>query len=180
MEDAVVPATNTLHELRDKINSQRHLPTLKNPDYEAHFRGDQTYYFWAGHRADQPEVIFEIDIDVQKALGRGSTEGAWAFARHLQKQFTGLYCEPSTGGKGVHGIAILQKGTLGAAGVRKLLLRFEQWLRDESARINADIELVEVTGLPAIFRRNRGVLSFINPGVWAKIPRDATRSDEIM
>src|SRR5262249_18415842 len=147
---------------------------------EEHFRGDATYYFWAGHRTDQPEVIFEIDIDVLKAQGRGSTEGAWAFARHLQETYKDLYCEPSTGGKGVHGIGVLEKGTLGPVQGRLLLRRLEQWLRDEAARVSADIELVEVTGLPPVLHWHRGDLSFVNPGVWGKIPRDASRAAEIM
>jgi hypothetical protein len=162
------------------VNLKEGLPALRNADYEGHFTGDATYYFWAGHRMDQPEVIFEIDIDVLKAQGRGSTEGAWKFARHLQETYKHLYCEPSTGGKGVHGIGVLEKGTLGPFQVRLLLRRLEQWLRDEAARVSADIELVEVTGLPPICHWHRGDLSFVNPGIWAKIPRDASRAAEIM
>ena len=179
-DDGVVPSSTTLTELRDKINLKRGLPGLRNADYEEHFRSDATYYFWGGHRTDQPEVICEIDIDVLKAQGRGTTEGAWDFARHLQKTFANLYCEPSTGGKGVHGIGVFKKGTLGPVQVRLLLRRLERWLRDEATRVSADIELVEVTGLPPILHWHRGDLSFVNPGVWAKIPRDARREAEIM
>ena len=178
--DRVVPSSATLTELRDRVNRNRGLPRLRNADYEAHFRNEATYYFWAGHRTDQAEVVFEIDIDVLKAQGRGTTEGAWTFARHLQQRFAGLYCEPSTGGKGVHGIGVLKKGTLGPGHVRTLLRRFEQWLRDEKDRVNADIELVEVTGLPPVCHWHRSDLSFVNPGVWAKIPRDSSRAAEIM
>lgn len=179
--DHVFPSIKK-QELQNRLNGigGYGFPSLTNAMFDAHFDSKATHYFWGGHRGDQPEILIMLDIDVKKAQGLGSTEGGWAFARHLQTKWPNLYLESSTGGIGVHGFGVLAKGDTGPRQVRYLLRRLEQWLVDEAARFGADIELVEIKGLPPIIYRHRGNVSYVQAGEWGKIPRDVSRAAEIM
>src|SRR5205823_27091 len=81
-------------------NGRRWIRKLPNYKYQDHFDRKATHYYFGDPTGSSTLVM--IDIDVQKAEKQGSTAGAWAFAEHLKKFWPGLYCEPSTGGKGVH------------------------------------------------------------------------------
>jgi hypothetical protein len=84
-------------------NERRSGARLSNWQLERHFAGDETYYFCACPNKRTERMSIMIDIDVQKTKGKGTPEGARAFAEHLRKKWPDLYVEPSTHGLGQHG-----------------------------------------------------------------------------
>jgi hypothetical protein len=132
-----------------------------------------THYFWADHTASSAEVLVNIDIDALGQHGGGTTEGCWRFAEKVKDTlFPGLYLEPSTNGKGVHGYLVICK--LGIRGdlVRQALKNLERYLKRLAASVGADIACVEVKGLPpSIQYDDNGNIIAITFGQWAKLPR---------
>src|SRR3712207_3964690 len=64
----------TIPQYQHRRNSRRWVKKLANYRYVAHFNGQATYYYFGDPEARQTLVM--LDIDVQKSLGRGTTQGA--------------------------------------------------------------------------------------------------------
>jgi len=144
--------------------------TLTNYQYQDHFDGNATYYFVGNGRISAPETLAKIDIDVQKRLKLGSTQGAIEFAEHLRKRWPDLIYEPSTNGLGLACYAIIGKFNVGAEAVNGSLKHLEQWLKAEAHGF--DIEDVEVKGhCPEITYTKHGDILDIKYGQLAKLPR---------
>jgi hypothetical protein len=156
------------------------LGPYKLPNYKLldHFEGRETVYFVGDRWAGADRTLGMIDIDVLKAKGLGSPEGARAFAAHLKAVWPDLYLEPSTGGQGVHGYFILWKKGTNARRTNAALKRLEAWLRAEVRRVNADIETVEVKGTCPDLTFGGGLLQAVKYGMFAKLPRDVARFAE--
>lgn len=155
------------------------LPSLPNYRLLDHFNGLETLYFFGNGWKKAKRSLVMIDIDVLKARGLGSPEGARRFTRHLQSIWPGLYVEPSTNGLGMHGYLILWKKDADAARTNTALKRLEAWLRAEARKVNADIEQVEVKGacLDMTFS-DGGLVQSVKYGFFGKLPRDAARFEE--
>jgi hypothetical protein len=101
----------TNESLLDDYNRKGYIRGLNNAQMLDHLQGKATYYFWADGRTSTPYALICIDIDNHKF---GSLAAALAFARHLKDTiFPGLYFEPSTGGRGVHGYVLIDKRGFG-------------------------------------------------------------------
>jgi hypothetical protein len=160
-----------------KRNCHRYIRRMANYDYRDHFDKKATHYFFGS--PDAATTLVMIDIDVQKKLGLGTTEGAKKYAEHLKTFWPNLYFEPSTGGKGIHGYIVVQKPVHDAAAVNEFLKRFQDWLRVEAEVTNADIELVEVKGtLPEIHFQGKEITA-LKYAQFAKIPRSEDRFEEL-
>lgn len=161
---------------RNKHQGGSQLPNYK---YQDHFTRQATYYYF-GHPTAASTLV-NLDIDAVKALGLGSPAGALAFAMHLKTFWPDLYIEPSTGGSGVHGYLVVARAGRTAEEVNAFLKKFQGWLRDEAAIIQADIEGVEVKGgCPVIDTTPGGKVEGVKYGTFAKVPRQAEeRFDEL-
>jgi hypothetical protein len=161
-------------------NTRKSGARLSNYQLEQHFAGQATHYFCACPNKRTERALLMIDIDVQKSQGTGSAEGARDFAQHLRSRWPDLYVEPSTHGLGQHGYIDLFKLGRDAEQVRDAAKHLEQWLRQEAADSGADIEMVEVKGLPpvATYDAKTGQMTSIKYGTWAKLPRDVSRFRE--
>jgi hypothetical protein len=158
-------------------NARRQIRRMANYDYRDHFDKKATYYYFGCPHAATTLVM--IDIDVQKKLCLGTTEGAWKFAEHLKTIWPNLYFESSTGGKGVHGYLLVEKPGHDAVAVNAFLKKFQDWLRVEAAVMDADIELVEVKGtLPVITQAGQQITA-VKYGQFAKTPRSEDRFTEL-
>ena len=107
----------------------------------------------------------------KRSRKRGSTAVAIAFHAHLKNYFPGMYDESSTHGKGMQGWILLVKKGVTADKVAEAGKRLEKWLRYQAKLTNADIEQVEIKGLP---RRNiyqDDELVGFTYGTLAKLPR---------
>src|SRR5262249_23097435 len=134
-------------------NQERYGASLRNDQFLDHFAGLKTYYFWADHRVDTPEILVNIDFDACGQHGGGSTGGCWRFAETVRERlFPGLYLEPSTNGKGVHGYIVLCKAGISTRLVRQVLKNLDAYLKKLAASVGADIACVEVKGLPPSVR----------------------------
>lgn len=150
---------------------------LRNDQFHDHFEARQNYYFWADHRTSTPEIIVNIDFDGGEDHVGGhadQTDAVWRFARLVRDRLLpGLYLEPSTHGKGVHGYFVLLKRGIKAGAVQKVLKRFDLYLKRLAASVNADIACVEIKGKPPSIRYDeKGNIIHITFGQWAKLPRD--------
>jgi hypothetical protein len=156
-----------------RYNDRRFGAALRNDQFLDHFVGVKTHYFWADHKTSTPEIIVNIDIDAGEDHGGGSTEGCWRFGEMIKDRlFPGLYLEPSTNGQGVHGYFILMKLGIRADLVRQALKNLDAYLKKLAASVGADIACVEVKGLPpSIKYDDRGNITHITFGQWAKLPR---------
>ena len=159
----------------------RRIPNHKILD---HINKNKTLYYYGNGKASDKHTLVMIDIDVHKKQNFGSTKGAIDFAKHLVSYFPNLYYEKSTNEKGIHAYFLLEKQGVIASEVNKSLKRFENWLKKESEKTKADIEIVEIKGLcPEILYKNNKILN-IKYGTLAKIPRDlkeiANRKNEII
>lgn len=153
---------------------------LTNEMLAAHFAGDETLYFTATGDPKNDDVLVMLDIDCHHS---GSLKGANAFASYLAEHyFPGMYWEPSTNGKGVHGYVVVHKSLTGDVALKSALGRLDKFLKQVLASGNWDVELVEVKGLPPVLswdRHQRGKLSDYTSGVLAKLPRAKSRFDEL-
>lgn len=163
----------TTDKLIDRYNDRRFGAALKNDQFREHFAAEKTYYFWADHNASTPEILVKIDGDAGEEHGGGSTQGCWDFMELVtDKMFPGLYLEPSTNGKGVHGYFIMEKLGVKADDVRRVLKNLETYLKKLAASVGADIACVEVKGLPpSVEYDDNGNITHITFGQWAKLPR---------
>ena len=117
-----------------RYNARRFGAPLRNDQFLDHFAGRKTFYFWGDHKASTEQILVMIDADCGENHGGGSTEGCWRFMEVVRdKLFPGLYLEPSTHGKGVHGYFILEK--LGIKGdlVRQALKNLDAYLKKLAA-----------------------------------------------
>lgn len=164
-------------------NRKGYIRGLTNAQMLDHFRGETTYYFWADGRIKTPYALVCIDIDNHKV---GTLDAALAFARHLKDTlFPGLYFEPSTGGKGVHGYVLIDKRGFGDErlhGLCKMLDRalkvvHQRWRHENP---DQDVEGVEINGHPPRITWTRdGQMKDLISGQFAKLPREMlTRFDE--
>ena len=161
--------------LIDDYNRNGYIRGLNNAQLLDHFRGNATYYFWGDGRVKTPYALICIDIDCHKL---GTLGAAQAFAQHLRDtSFPGLYFEPSTGGKGVHGYVLIDKRGFGDErlyGLAKLLDRslkvvHKGWQANNPALV---VEGVETKGHPPRISWNRhGQMEELISGQFAKLPR---------
>jgi hypothetical protein len=150
----------------------RPLPNYKS---QRHLDGQATYYFYGTPNQAAPYTLAIIDIDVGKILGKGSTEGAVAFARHLRRtQWPTLCWELSRSGKGLGCPVLVRKEGRSPREVNAALKRLERWLQAEARRVGADIENVEVKGTLPIITYKRGRAVSIQYGQAARYPRSLT------
>jgi hypothetical protein len=163
----------TIERFLARYNEWHHGAALKNDQFYDHFASRQTFYFWADHLASTPEIIVMLDFDAGDDHGGGTTEGCWRFAEQVRDTlFPGLYLEPSTNGKGVHGYLVIWK--LGIRGdlVRQALKNLDRYLKRMAVSVSADIACVEVKGLPpSVTYDDNGNITAITFGQWAKLPR---------
>lgn len=156
-----------------KNYNEKKLPRLAVGMLEKHFNDQDTLYFWADHRQSTDEIIFLIDIDALKAKMKGSKEGAINFAKYLiDKYFPNAYMELSTHANGVHLFLVMRKKDISNEDVRKALKHLDAWLKYIARSINADIEEVEVKGLPPIVQYDGKKVVGMTYGLLAKLPRE--------
>lgn len=159
-------------------NQSMGLPNLPNYKLLDHFQGLGTTFFMGQGWAKADYTLVMIDIDVLKAKCLGSPEGAKRFAEHLKTIWPNLYFERSTNGKGIHAYFILRKRDCDAKRTNAALKRLEAWLRSESKRVNADIELVEIKGTCLDLSLDGKKAQAVTYGSLAKLPRDVNRFSE--
>jgi hypothetical protein len=138
-----------------------------------------TMFFAGDGRKTTPYCLANIDIDIQKKLKLGSTEGAIAFVKRLQEIWPDLYWEMSTNGRGIHGYLIVDKRRYDARETNAALKSLQNYLR--SLAVDYDIEAVEVKGTCPIVEY--GVwgekrIESIQHGQLAKFPREYERFQE--
>lgn len=152
---------------------------LSNADFELHFQGEETFYFFGTPRIKDEYTLVMGDIDVLKAKGLGTPEGALAFVQHLKTTFwPDLYYERSTNGKGIHFYLLMRKVEVGAERVNQAIGQLERFLRHQADLVGADIELVEVKGkCPEIVYDDYGRITKVKYGTFGKYPRKATFHD---
>lgn len=159
-------------------NMRLGLPSLPNYKLLDHFQANETLYFMGRGWERNSRTLVMIDIDVLKAKGLGTPEGARKFAEHLRTIWPNLYFEVSTNGKGIHGYFILRKRDSDAVRTNAALKRLEAWLRAEARKVGADIEQVEIKGTCLDMTFDGRLLQAVKYGVLAKLPRDVTRFEE--
>ena len=123
---------------------------LRRPTIKAirqHFHNEATHYF-TGRRNKKEDrdyrTLVMIDIDCHDS---GTLAGALAFAQYLaDTYFSGLYFEPSTHGKGVHGYLIVEKPNWAEENYNKLLGKLDRWLKQVLSTTSFDVENVEIKG----------------------------------
>ena len=142
-ENGIRPNISKKNLLKDGKLVPRKLPENKIKD---HINGKSTIYYYGNGRKRDKNTLVMIDIDIQKIQKKGTTEGAVNFVEHLKEKFESLYYEPSTNRKGIHAYFLLEKEGCDAKQVNTILKGFENWLREEAKKTNADIEQVEVKG----------------------------------
>ena len=150
---------------------------LSNSMLDAHWDGDETFYFTGAGSSRCPLALFNFDIDCHAS---GSPEGAFEAAEYLKDYFfPDLYHEPSTNGRGRHGYFVLDKYDLNAEGVKELLKGLERRLNDHLISKGFDIELFEIKGLPPVLTwGDDGEVTNYTAGTLAKIPREVHRFEE--
>lgn len=153
--------------------------TLSNEDLNQHFQGEQTFYFFGTPHLKAEYTLVMMDIDVQKAKGLGSLQGALNFVQYLKRTcWPTLYFERSTNGKGIHGYILMRKVEAGAPRVNQAIEQLQAFLRHQADLVGADIEMVEVKGkCPEIVYDDYGCITDIKYGTFAKYPRNATLQD---
>lgn len=149
---------------------------LTNAQMLDHFQSKGTYYFWSDGRIKTPYALICIDIDNHKF---GTLAAALAFAQYLKGTiFPGLYFEPSTNSKGVHGYVLVDKRGFGDErlhGLAKMLDRalkviHRQWQEQNPDRV---VEGVEIKGHPPRVTWERdGRMKDLISGQFAKLPRE--------
>lgn len=124
-----------------------------------------------------------FDIDVQKAGGKGTTQGAEELGKYLQTIFPNLYLEPSTGGQGLHGYFLFETEGGGPEYVRMQFSILDQRLKNHVAHFGYDVENIEIKGTPPQLKWNRwikGQVDDVYCGLLAKLPRGLLdRFDEL-
>lgn len=137
-----------------------------------HWNNEETVYFYGNENIHEDLSLVMIDIDVNKKEKKGSLNGAINFAKNIKEKIGDFHSELSTNGNGIHIYLIIDKCKKAAHEVNEILKKFENYLRKEKEKLNADIELVEVKGsLHEIEYKNKNI-SQIKFGTLAKIPRD--------
>lgn len=152
---------------------------LSNLKINEHSQDIRTLYYYGNGKTTSEETLVMIDIDVQKKHKKGSTKGAYDFLNHIKKYFPNLYFETSTNNNGLHSYFILKKYNKSAKETNEALKGFEYWLKNESEKIKADIEDVEIKGLCPEVIYNNNKISNIKYGTLAKIPRNLQKISSI-
>jgi hypothetical protein len=152
---------------------------LSNEDFHLHFQGEETFYFFGTPRIKAEYTLVMGDIDVLKAKGLGTPQGALAFVQYLKTTFwPDLYYERSTNGKGIHFYLLMKKADIGPHSVNQGIGQLERFLRYQADLVGADIEMVEVKGkCPEIAYDDYGRITRVKYGTFAKYPRQATLHD---
>jgi hypothetical protein len=150
--------------------------SLSNADFDLHFQGEETFYFFGTPRIKAEYTLVMGDIDFLKAKGLGTPEGGLAFVEYLKTTFwPDLYYEPSTNGKGIHFYMLMKKKDVGAQRVNQAIEQLQAFLRHQADLVGADIELVEVKGkCPEIAYDRHGRVTEVKYGTFGKYPRNAT------
>jgi hypothetical protein len=150
---------------------------LSNSMLDAHWKGEETFYFTAAGSSRNKRILVNLDIDCHAS---GTKLGAFEAAEYLKANFsTNLYHEPSTNGNGRHGYFVLEKCGINAEGVKELLKDLERRLNEHLLSKGFDIELFEIKGLPPVLTWNdEGEVTNFTAGVLAKIPREVHRFQE--
>jgi hypothetical protein len=137
-----------------------------------HWENRKTLYFYGNENKSENLSLVMIDIDVNKKEKKGSLDGAKIFAEKIKEKIGDIYTELSTNGNGIHGYLIIDKCKKNANEVNHILKKFENYLRKEQEKENADIELVEIKGTLHEIEYKNKYIEKIKFGTLAKIPRD--------
>jgi hypothetical protein len=170
---------NKNRDVLEAFAGRRWLDRMTNLKFNAHFSGEETFYFTGNGRSRSNETLVNLDIDCHKS---GTLTGAIAFAEHLRAHhFPNLYFEVSTNGNGVHAYIVLKKDGDPGVNVNHLLERLEQHLKGILVQTGFDVENVEVKGTcpVLVWGRKKGELLNYRSGQLAKLPREVHRFDEL-
>jgi hypothetical protein len=155
----------------------RFVDVMNHYQFGQHFSGAETYYFAGNDRSD--ESLEMIDVDCKD--GVGSAVGSAAYSAHVKKKYLpNLYYEPSTGNIGSHGFFLVKTEDHTATEINDALKSLQTALRRLVSGF--DISGVEVKGMCPVIeweRYQRGKVQNFKAGQLAKLPRDATRFDEL-
>ena len=155
----------------------RYVDVMNHYQFGQHFSGAETYYFAGNDRSD--ESLEMIDVDCKD--GVGSAVGSAAYSAHVKKKYLpNLYYEPSTGNIGSHGFFLVKTEDHTATEINDALKSLQTALRRLVSGF--DISGVEVKGMCPVIeweRYQRGKVQHFKAGQLAKLPRDATRFDEL-
>jgi len=142
-----------------------------------HFEGRETLYF-TGSEEGHRYTLLMIDVDCH---GCGTVGGAMEFLQHLRDHYLpDLYYEVSTHGNGGHGYVIIDKTGYTNAAYNRIALDWGEWLRRVLASTAFDVENVEIKGTCPVIQwgKVKGEVVSYKAGVYAKMPRDASRYEE--
>ncbi len=170
--NAILDARNFKSYFNHKKGRREYCRTRKIANYmfDDHFARTHNLYYTNKYQKNT-DMLIMIDIDVNKALGEGSKEGAYAFAMHLRGIFgQQLYVEPSTSGNSFHCYLRVNTENKTYSDVIVCLKHLEQYLSNQSKSLNFDIELVELKGHPGIIIYENRTAKTVKFGQLAKVP----------
>src|SRR5580704_14505044 len=72
---------NTNRKVLEAFSRRRWLTRMTRAKFDAHFSGEETFYFTGNGRCRSSETLVNLDIDCHKS---GTLTGAIAFAAHLR------------------------------------------------------------------------------------------------
>jgi hypothetical protein len=114
-------------------------PRLPNYKFVRHFAGEETYYFFGNPSSRVSHTLAIIDIDVQKAKKKGSTQGAIEFVEYLRRTHWPTLCwEKSRSGSGLGCPLFVRKDGRNPREVNAMLRKLDRWLKAEARKIGAD------------------------------------------
>jgi hypothetical protein len=144
-------------------------------EFEHHQQGLETLYYFGNDDPREPYILVNIDIDILKSQGLGTSEGARELAEHYKQLFPGVYFEPSTSGNSQHGYLLVEKEYYTSEVVKQGLKKLEAYLAEQAKGF--DVEKVEIMGTPPQVRWAGREIDDMNYGKLAKLPRQATLDD---
>lgn len=150
---------------------KRYGASLNDADYQDHLDRKATYFYYAAHETNNPEILLSIDVDVKD----NDTAACQHFINLLKAvKFPDLYSEPSTGGKGIHAYLVVQKQGKNSTDVRAAAMALDRYCKELAAQHNIPIKVVEVKGLPPVIKYNSdGSMRDYTAGIFCKLPRSA-------
>jgi hypothetical protein len=169
---AILDAHNFKSYFNHKKGRREYCRTRKITNYMFDNHNNRTHNLYYTNKFSRDgEMLIMIDIDVNKSLGEGSKEGAYAFAIHLRGIFgQQLYIEPSTSGNSFHCYLRIRNNIHYYKDVINALKHLEKFLTSESKKNNFDIELVELKGHPGIIIYENRTAKTVKFGQLAKVP----------
>lgn len=151
------------------INGETRAFTITNEMLASHEHESRTLY---GTGKPCEEMLLCIDVDVQKARGLGSPEGARRFVEWLKCHgFPNLYWETSRSGKGVNGYFVLKSQVKDVRKVRNHLKLLQETLNAVAQEQGFDVEAVEIKGHPQEAFWHGGQCVTVTQGQLFRLPR---------